>query len=71
MRLGSQKVNLSPESERVLCQTFNGAVAAELINVWNARPPAVNFTPLGILGIALKRLISVVFLFVCNILLVW
>ena len=56
MRLGSQKVNLSPESERVLCQTFNGAVAAELINVWNARPSAVNFTPLGIFRNSIEKI---------------
>ena len=43
-----------------------------VINVWNALPSTVNFTSLLVLGgTALKRLISLVFLFVCNILLVW
>jgi len=42
-----------------------------VINVWNALPSTVNFTSLNVLGTALKRLIFLVFLFVCNILLVW
>jgi len=41
-----------------------------VINVWNALPPAVNFTSLDVLRIASKRLIFLVFLFVCNIILV-
>jgi len=39
--------------------------------VWNALPSAVNFISLNVLGIALKRLIFRVLLFVCNILLMW
>ena len=42
-----------------------------VINVWNTQPSTVNFTSLNVFGIALKRLIFLVFLFVCNILLVW
>ena len=37
-----------------------------VINVWNALPSTTNFASLNVLGIALKRLISLVFL-VCNI----
>ena len=37
---------------------------ARIINVWNALPSTVNFTSLNVLGIALKRLISLVFSFV-------
>jgi len=35
-----------------------------VINVWNALPSTVNFTSFNVLGIALKRLISLVFSFV-------
>ena len=34
-----------------------------VINVWNALPSTANFTSLNVLGIALKRLISLVFSF--------
>jgi len=37
-----------------------------VINVWNALPSAANFASLNVLGIALKRLISLVIL-LCNI----
>jgi len=36
-----------------------------VINVWNALPSTTFFASLNVLGIALKRLISLVFL-VCN-----
>jgi len=41
------------------------------VSVWNALLSSVNFTSLNVLEIALKRLTLLVFLFVCNILLVW
>jgi len=37
-----------------------------VINVWNALPSIPNFASLNVLGIALKRLICLVFL-VCNV----
>ena len=36
-----------------------------VINVWNALPSTVNFTSLNVFGLAMKRLIFLVFFLIC------
>ena len=70
------RVKFSVEYKRINCLSLDAQLALDksfLLThyVWNELPATVNFTSLDVLGIALKRLIFLVFLFVSNILLVW
>ena len=57
---------------KLVCLSLDAQLALDkkifvdrVINVWNALPSTVNFTSLNVFGLAMKRLIFLVFFLIC------